>query len=168
MLDDFRTQNHFYGGNIGVGGWWYWGRWSINPNIQVALGDNVQFLDISGSQRFVSPTGQTQNFTGGLLALPSNIGHFRNNAFSVVPEVGINLGYNITPGIRAFVGYNFLYWTNVIRPGTSIDRSLDVTQIPNFPVSPTPAPVAGLHPAPLFHQVGLWAQGISFGLQFAY
>jgi hypothetical protein len=168
VLDSFRTQNHFYGGNLGLGALWYRGRWSVNANAQVALGDNVQILDINGSQRFVSPAGQVQNFTGGLLALPSNIGHFSNNAFSVVPEVGINLGYNFTPSLRAFVGYNFLYWSNVIRPGTSIDRSLDVTQIPNFPINPEPAPVPGQHPAPVFHQVGFWAQGISFGLQYVY
>ena len=87
------------------------------------LGDTVQILDINGSQRFVSPTGVVQNFTGGLLALPSNIGHFTNNAFSVVPEIGVNLGYQILPRLRGFVGYNMLYWSNVIRPGTSIDRA---------------------------------------------
>jgi hypothetical protein len=168
VMDSFRTQNHFYGGNVGVRAWWYRGRWSVMGSAQVALGDNAQILDINGSQRFVSPTGNVQNFTGGLLALPSNIGHFSNNAFSVVPEVGINLGYQILPAVRAFVGYNFLYWSNVIRPGTSIDRNLDVTQIPNFPLNPAPQPVAGQHPAPEFHQVGFWAQGLTFGLQFTY
>ncbi|MGH7174080.1 MAG: BBP7 family outer membrane beta-barrel protein [Gemmataceae bacterium] len=166
--DSFATQNHFYGGNLGVDARYYWGRWSVDVRGQVALGDNVQILDINGSQRFVSPTGVVQNFSGGLLALPSNIGHFTNNAFSVVPQIGLNLGYQILPNLRAFVGYNFLYWSNVIRPGTSIDRVLDVTQIPNFPLNPEPAPVAGQNPAPVFHVVGLWAQGISFGLQFLY
>jgi hypothetical protein len=168
VVDSFRTQNHFYGGNIGLGALWYWGRWSVNARAQVALGDTVQILDINGSQRFVSPTGVVQNFTGGLLALPSNIGHFTNNAFSVVPEASINVGYQILPSVRAFVGYNFLYWSNVIRPGTSIDRSLDVTQIPNFRLNPEPQPVPGLHPAPMFHEVGFWAQGLTFGLQFTY
>jgi hypothetical protein len=166
--DRFATRNHFYGGNIGADARWYWGRWSVDVRGQVALGDTVQILDISGSQRFVSPTGMVQNFTGGLLALPSNIGHFTNNAFSVVPEVGVNLGYQILPRLRGFVGYNFLYWSNVIRPGTSIDRALDVTKIPNFPLNPEPAPVQGLHPAPLFHEVGFWAQGLTFGLEFVY
>lgn len=166
--DRFATQNHFYGGNLGVDAFWYWGRWSVETRGQVALGDTVQILDINGSQRFVSPTGVVQNFTGGLLALPSNIGHFTHNAFSVVPEIGINLGYQILPRLRGFVGYNFLYWSNVIRPGTSIDRSLDVTTIPNFPLNPQPAPVQGLHPAPLFHEVGFWAQGLTFGLEFFY
>ena len=166
--DSFATQNHFYGGNLGADVRYYWGRWSVDVRGQVALGDNAQILDISGSQRFVSPTGVVQNFTGGLLALPSNIGHFTNNAFSVIPQMGVNIGYQILPNLRGFVGYNFLYWSNVIRPGTSIDRVLDVTQIPNFPLNPEPAPVAGQHPAPVFHEVGFWAQGISFGLEFLY
>jgi hypothetical protein len=70
--------------------------------------------------------------------------------------------------LRGFVGYNFLYWSNVIRPGTSIDRVIDVTKIPNFPVSPEPAPVPGLHPAPIFHEVGFWAQGLTVGFEFTY
>jgi hypothetical protein len=168
VTDRFATRNNFYGGQVGLDARWYWGRWSVDARGKVALGDTVQMLDISGSQRFVSPTGVVQNFTGGLLALPSNIGHFSNNAFSVVPEVGLNLGYQILPCLRGFVGYNFLYWSNVIRPGTSIDRNLDVTQIPNFPLTPEPAPLPGAHPAPIFHEVGIWAQGLTFGLEFMY
>lgn len=168
VTDRFATQNHFYGAQLGLGGRWYWGRFSIEGRGKVALGDTVQILDITGSQRFVSPTGVVQNFTGGLLALPSNIGHFSNNAFSVVPEIGVNVGYQILPYLRGFIGYNFLYWSNVIRPGTSIDRVLDVTQIPNFPLNPEPAPVPGRHPAPVFHEVGFWAQGVTFGLEFNY
>lgn len=168
VTDRFATQNHFYGGNLGADVRWYWGRWSVDVRAQVALGDTVQLLDINGSQRFVSPAGVVHNFTGGLLALPSNSGHFSHNAFSVVPMIGINLGYQILPHLRGFVGYNFLYWSNVIRPGTSIDRVLDVTQIPNFPLHPEPAPVLGHHPAPNFHEVGLWAQGLTFGMEFLY
>ncbi|HTU91087.1 MAG TPA: BBP7 family outer membrane beta-barrel protein [Gemmataceae bacterium] len=168
VTDRFATQNHFYGGNLGVDARWYWGRWSVDVRSQVALGDTAQLLDINGSQRFVSPTGMVQNFTGGLLALPSNIGQFSHNAFSVVPEVGANLGYQILPNLRGYVGYNFLYWSNVIRPGTSINPVLDVTQIPNFALHPEPAPVPGLNPAPVFHEVGLWAQGLTFGLEFVY
>jgi hypothetical protein len=166
--DYFGTQNHFYGGQVGLDARWYWGRWSIEGRGKVAIGDTAQILDISGSQRFVSPTGVVQNFTGGLFALPSNIGHFSHNAFSVIPEIGLNLGYQILPNLRGYVGYNFLYWSNVIRPGTSIDRGLDVTQIPNFPLNPEPAPVPGLHPAPIFHEVGIWAQGITAGFEYNY
>ena len=166
--DRFSTQNHFYGGQVGVDGRWYFGRWSIDGRATLALGDTVEQLTINGGQQIVSPTGAVQNFTGGLLALPSNIGHISNNAFSVVPEVGLNVGYQFTQYLRGFVGYNFLFWSNVIRPGNSIDRNLDVTQVPNFTVSPTPAPLSGNHPAAAFNQTSFWAQGISFGLAFTY
>jgi hypothetical protein len=168
VFDRFATQNHFYGGQVGADARWYWGRFSLDVRGKLALGATVQQLDISGGQRFVSPLGTVQNFTGGLLALPGNIGHFSSTAFSVIPEVGVNVGYQIFPHLRGFVGYNFLFWSNVIRPGTSIDRGLDVTKIPNFQLNPEPAPVSGLHPAPVFHNTGFWAQGINFGLEFTY
>jgi hypothetical protein len=168
VFDRFGTQNHFYGGQIGADARWYWGRWSVDTRVKVALGATTQQLDIDGGQTFVSPTGVARNFQGGLLALPSNIGHFTHTAFSVVPEVGLNVGYQITPKLRGFVAYNFLFWSNVIRPGPQIDRGLDVTQIPNFSLNPEPAPVSGRHPAPTFHESDFWAQGISFGLEFTY
>jgi hypothetical protein len=168
VFDRFATQNHFYGGQIGADALWFRGRFSVDVRAKLALGATVQLLDISGGQRFVSPLGTVQNFTGGLLALPGNIGHFSSTAFSVIPEVSFNVGYQILPHLRGFVGYNFLYWSNVIRPGTSIDRGLDVTKIPNFPLNPEPAPVPGQHPAPIFHNTGFWAQGINFGLEFTY
>jgi hypothetical protein len=173
VTDRFATQNNFYGGNLGADARWYWGRWSVDARAQVALGDTVQILNINGSQHLVPgvPTASglvVQNFTGGLLALPSNIGHFTHNAFSVVPEIGINLGYQILPNLRGYVGYNFLYWSNVIRPGTSISRVVDLTQIPNFLPNPSAVPPAPGTPAPFFHEVGLWAQGLTFGLEFVY
>lgn len=172
VQDSFSTRNNFYGGNLGADARWYWGRWSVDVRGQVALGVTAETLGITGGQQFIPgiPTaaGLTQHFTGGLLALPSNIGVFYHDAFSVVPMMFANVGYQVLPNLRAFFGYNFLYWSNVIRPGTSIDRVIDVTQIPNFPLHPEPAPLPGLHPAPIFHQVGLWAQGISFGFEFVY
>jgi hypothetical protein len=173
VTDRFATQNNFYGANLGADARWYWGRWSVDARAQVALGDTVQTLNISGSQQLIPgvPTASglvVQNFTGGLLALPSNIGHFTHNAFSVVPEIGFNVGYQILPNLRGYVGYNFLYWSNVIRPGTSIDRTVDLTQIPNFLPNPSAVPPAPGHPAPIFHEVGFWAQGVTFGLEFVY
>ena len=122
----------------------------MNARGLLAIGDTAQQLTISGSQRFCH-YGRCI-FTGGVLALPSNIGHFNHNAFSFVPEIGVNVGYQILPCLRGFVGYNFLYSTNVIRPGTSIDRSLDVTQIPNFALNPEPAPWPRQAPGPGFQR----------------
>jgi hypothetical protein len=108
---------------------------------------------------------------GGLLALATNIGRFTRDRFSAVPEVGVNVGYRITDHLRAFVGYNFLYWGNVVRPADQIDRVLDASLIPNFlnPQTGLPyTPTGALRPAVPFKETDYWAQGVTFGLEFRY
>ena len=121
-----------------------------------------QRLDIAGSETIVAPNGSSQSFNGGLLALPSNIGQFGKTKFSFVPEIGVTVGYQLTDKIRLYAGYNFLYWTNVIRPGGQIDRILDVTQIPNFTIAGA-TPAGQNRPAVLFRESDYWAQGIVIG-----
>ena len=60
--------------------------------------------------RCSTPTGM-QSFGQGFLAGPINIGHHTRNVFSVVPEIGFNVGYQVTEHVRLFAGCNFLYWT---------------------------------------------------------
>jgi hypothetical protein len=69
----------------------------------------------------------------------------------------------VTPNVQVYAGYNFLYWSNVIRPGDQIDRTVDLTFVPNAP----PVPPSGQNrPAPTFGQSDFWAQGVQFGVQF--
>jgi hypothetical protein len=166
VFDRFATHNQFYGGQIGVDGHYLYGPWSVDVRAKLGLGATEQTLDINGGQRFVGPDGTVGIFKGGLLALPSNIGHFSQARFSVVPEVGVTLGYQLTPRLRGFVGYNFLYWSNVIRPGDQIDTRLNVTNIPNFPTNSPPSNIN--RPLPLFHQSDVWAQGMLLGVEFTF
>jgi Putative beta barrel porin-7 (BBP7) len=55
------------------------------------------------SRSFLTPSaatersgGATVTTPGGLYALPGNIGHYTHDEFSVVPELGINVGYQVT------------------------------------------------------------------------
>jgi hypothetical protein len=167
VFDRFATFNQFYGGQVGVDGRYQYGRWTFGGFTKLGLGSTVQTLDISGFQHFMSPSGAASAFQGGLLALPgANIGHHHKSAFSVVPEVGINVGYQFTPHLRAFVGYNFLYWTNVIRPGDQIDTRLNVDKIPNFPTSSPPSSVN--LPSVPFRESNFWAQGFLCGLELTF
>ena len=34
-----------------------------------------------------------------------------------LPEIGVNVGYDVTPRLRVQAGYTFLYLSNVVRPG---------------------------------------------------
>jgi hypothetical protein len=165
VTDFFGTQNLFYGGQVGANLELRNGRWFADLRGSIALGDTHQSLVINGSQVHTQPGGAVATFVGGLLALPgANIGVFSQDHFSFVPEVRLNLGYEITPTIRVFLGYNFLYWYSVIRPGTEIDRVIDLTHAPNPP--PGLTPVVPTRPMPLFSQQGFIATGINLGVQF--
>jgi len=164
--DTFRTENHFHGGQIGLAGQLIRGRWSLDGRATVAFGNLTQMAEISGGQTLGLANGTVANFAGGLLALPgANIGRYTQNQFCVVPEVGLNVGYQLTSRLRFFVGYNFLYIGNALRPEGLIDSGVDVARIPNFPAgSTTPLPIA--RPAPQFNLSDYFVQGISFGVQF--
>ena len=65
---------------------------------------------------------------GGVYAQPSNIGSYNRNELSAIPEVGVNVGCQLTAHLRALVGYSFLYIAEVVRPGDQIDRTVNLTQ----------------------------------------
>ncbi len=178
VFDSFGTKNQFYGAQVGVAGRWYYERLSVDGIAKLALGITHQEVDVNGSQSLTLPNGTIQRSLGGLLALDSNIGHRSRDRFSVVPEVGVRLGYAVASWLRLTVGYNFLYWSSVARPGEQIDRGLDVTRIPNFLVNGqatlpsgmtvTPTPVNPPRPAPLFNSTDYWAQGLTFGIELTF
>jgi hypothetical protein len=163
LTDSFDTRNNFYGGQLGAILEMKRGCWSLDLRAKVALGTTNQRVNISGSELDTSlNTGQQVSFNSGLLALPSNIGSFSRNVFSVVPEVGLNLGYQVCPNLRVFVGYNFIYWNNVARPGGQIDTVLNTTQQSGGTL------VGPARPAFAFHNTDFAAHGVNFGLELRY
>lgn len=169
--DLFDTHNRFYGGQLGVSGELRRGRWVVTGTAKLALGVTQETLDVAGSTTlFQAATGNRVTLPGGLLAQPSNIRHYSRNSFAVAPEVGIKVGYQVTEHINAFVGYNFLYLSNVLRPGDQVDRSIDVTQVP-FALGSTVMlpPVTGVrHPVVPLRESDFWAQGVNVGVEIRY
>lgn len=174
LMDRFATANNFYGGQVGLIGELKRGPWSLDTTVKVALGDTHQTVTAMGSQM---GTLNGVPFTGpGLLVQPSNAGSRSRNEFSVVPEVGLNLGYQVTQHFKVFVGYDFLYWNNVVRPGDQIDPVLNVQaqrfnlgngqSIPVPPITQRPGDPA--RPMIQFRDSDFWAQGINVGLQFTW
>jgi hypothetical protein len=163
VTDSFETKNRFNGGQIGYAAEKTFDRWSLDGRASIALGNTHQTLDIAGYQTRLRPGMTTPDtFAGGLLATGPNLGHFTRDRFSVVPEVTVNAGYWLTPVIKAYVGYNFLYWSNVLRAGDQIDRTVDVTFVPNPPPG---VPFSGQYrPQPTFQQGHLLLNGIQFGI----
>ena len=142
VTDRFSTRNQFNGGQIGLDGEWNFGRFSLGGFTKLALGRNHETVSINGSTVF-TPVGQMPvTMPGGLLALGSNSGTFNQNRFAVVPEVGVKVGYRITDWCKAYVGYNFLYISDVMRPGDQVDLRLTRPSSRPSASRPHPGPAA--------------------------
>jgi hypothetical protein len=103
---------------------------------------------------------------GGVFALPTNIGRTSHNVFAVVPEGIFKIGIKMGDSGRFFVGYNFIYLSDAVRPGDQVDRSINPTQVAAL----NPAGVlSGIdRPRPLFNRSDFWAQGLMIGLETRY
>jgi hypothetical protein len=165
ITDRFATRNQFSGGQLGLDYECNWGRWLLGGFTKVALGNTHESVSINGNTIF-APVGQfPTTASGGLLAQGSNIGHFTDNHFAVVPEVGVKIGYRFSDWCRVYVGYNFLYISDVLRPGDQVDLRLNTAQVPRLgqaPALPIPPPVVP------FRHTDFWAQGVNFGVQFTW
>ena len=90
------------------------------------------------------------------------MGVYDRYRLSVVPEMGLTLGWDFTPQLRGTLGYDFLYWTGVARPGDQIDANLDSRQFP-------PAATANAtRPQFVLHTSDYSAQGANLGLDWRF
>jgi Putative beta barrel porin-7 (BBP7) len=174
LSDSFHTHNQFYGGQMGCRSETQLGAFVLSAEARVSLGDTQQVTTISGSTSQTAVAGGgTQTLPGGWLALPSNSGTFHHDAFTVVPEANLKVGYDVRPWLRLGVGYDFLFWSSVVRPGDQMlpEASAGAKvpppfgQVPTFPgVGPGAAPIP---PVP-YNTTSFWAHGLSFSAQFRF
>lgn len=162
VSDRFNTRNDFNGGEIGIATAWHRCRWSVESTMKVSMGNTHTQVDVNGTTVH-TPAGGTPEApqAGGLLALPSNMGLHESNHFTMVPELALNLGYDLTPRLRATFGYTLLYWSSVARPGDQIDMNIAPAQFP-------PATGASTRPEPTIRWSDYWAQGMNFGFDFRF
>jgi hypothetical protein len=76
----------------------------------------------------------------------------RSNQFAVVPEVGVNVGYECSQHLRFSVGYTFLDLTNAALPGAQIDALVRTPPSSSFP----------------FQSGNFWVQGLNLGVEFRF
>jgi hypothetical protein len=167
LTDSVYARNQFYGGQIGAHMSMKFERFHVDVDSQVALGPNHEVVAANGVSQLTTAAGVTSTASGGLLVLSrANIGRQSTDWFTVVPEVGVRLGYLITDNLRLHVGYSFLYINDVVRPGNQLTpavNSILVPTSPNFGGLGGPA-----QPAPQFRQDSFWAHGINAGVIFRY
>lgn len=96
----------------------------------------------------------------------SNIGSHEQDQFAFVPELGVNIGLQLTRRFKARVGYSFLWVSSVARAGEQIDPVVNVTQ---FPILSANGPLVGpARPSVKFADTDFWAHGLNFGFEVTY
>ncbi|MFN4260806.1 MAG: BBP7 family outer membrane beta-barrel protein [Gemmataceae bacterium] len=165
--DRFDARSQFYGGQIGNRFSFFLNDWlQLSWYNKVALGGTHQSVNAFGTTALTLPDGQTGVLPGALLTASSNIGRRTADQFAVVPEVGVNVNVRFCRWASASMGYSFLYWNNVVRPGAQIDPFVNPNLIPT--ALSFGAPGGPARPAPRMESSDFWAHGLNCGLRLSY
>ena len=157
--DVFDTENQFNGLDLGTMLRFRRACWSLDLITKVGIGNTRSVVLING---VAFQNGVQQTPAGSILAVSTNSGRFVNNSFTMLPEIGLNVGYQINPCWRFTTGYTLMYWCGVYRPGDQIDQHIN----PNlWPPLPLQGNNAGLWPQYPGRASDFWAQGVNFGLE---
>jgi hypothetical protein len=146
-LDSAGTHNRFYGGQLGAELVIHWYKCFVDLWGKVALGSNDETINVNGGTLTAG-----QPVVGGFLAPPEFIGSHHHDQFAVVPQIGVNVGYELTQHLRATAGYTFLYLSEAVRPGAETDA---------LSRSPRSAPFP-------FQTGEFWGQGLNLGIEFRF
>jgi hypothetical protein len=169
VIDDFRTRSIFEGAQIGVRTLLNVSCWDFMMDAKFAVGNTSQTLDIQGSSNLLTPSAPIRGgvpLPDGILAVASNRGRHVSDDISIIPEVNVSMGVNLSRCLRVSIGYNILYWSSVTRPGDQLSDRVDTRQAPtdfNFVRG-----FRGADPVAPFRQTDLFLHGISVGLTIGY
>jgi hypothetical protein len=163
--DQFNTRNQFYGGQVGGRVSWQGEYVALDVTGKVAVGATHQTIDVQGVSTQSGPDGGNGVFPGGFFAQTSNSGNHGATQFGFIPSVEVKFSVFITPQLRAFVGYDFLYWSQVVRPGNQVDRNVNLSQSAVFGGGTLIGPA---YPTVPFSRSDFWAQGLNLGLDFRF
>ena len=160
LADSFQTENSFLGGEIGLKARRRRGRLQADLGLAIGIGATRQESNISGSTQIGSANGVAE-FANGFLAQSTNIGNHEDTVFSIVPRLEVGLDWEFANGWSATVGYNLLYWTDVLRAGEQIDGTVNADLLAPGITGGTGAN----RPAAILNESDYLAHGISFGIE---
>jgi hypothetical protein len=166
--DHFGVHNNFDGAVVGLESECDFGRFYLDLRGKFGIGNVHETSSVSGTTSFVStdPTTPSQQFSGGVLAQPTNSGHFDRNRFSFLGEITVNGGVRFFDDhVKVYAGYNFLGLSKIARAGDLID-GVDLTTVPSANGAARTLAVSA--PAPKVDDGRFWAQGLNLGLAFEY
>ena len=155
--DYFATRNQYHAGVVGAIWEYDRGTGALSVRASVGLGNMREEVTIRGQTTTTPPAGVATTVDSGFLTQPSNIGTYVQNEFAAVPELAIRARWYLSDHLAISAGYNFIYYSKVVRPGEQIDRVLNLTQVPG--------PIVGdSRPAFSFQSGSLFLHGLTVGL----
>jgi hypothetical protein len=164
LSENFTTYNRFYGGQVGGQIACLLGPLTVDLVGKLNVGPMRETVSVGAFTRIIEPDGTiTTGNNQGLLVGPGNAGRFRHTEIAFVPEGSARISLAFNDNVSLMVGYSFIYFDRVVRPGNQIDRNVNVMPVgATGPVGPV-APVG-----PFFSTSTFWAQGLDIGLQFRF
>lgn len=162
VQDAYGTRNQFYGGQVGTRTSWTRGPFTLTSSGKVALGFTHEVVDRNGNSTIIDPINGNAFVVGGFYNQVSNIGIESKDRFSVALPGNIQLAYQVTQHISAFVGWDFIYISNVARPNDQVSLVINPNFLNGTPVVGPIAPRGGIA------TTEYWANGIQFGLSMQF
>ncbi len=152
-VDQFDARNRFHGAQLGLGADCSRGALLLEFAGKVALGQTAGVRGATGATAVRLVGGGFAAAPGGVYA---GAGASSVTSFGVLPEAAVRVGYRLRDRSCLYLGYNFLFLSDVVRPGDAIDPALDPTQ----PGAERTLGQVG--------RTGFWVQGITLGLELRY
>ncbi len=166
--DQFNARNRFYGLQVGLRAAYDSGPWVGTGVVKLGVGSMQQRVSVSGQldTNDFTNNGPVQTYPSGYFALPTNSGNHTQNQFAAIADIGLSLGYRLTPVATVYAGYSFLYLSNVVRPGAQINRNINPSYSVAYGGEPPAKPAGPAQPTFGFSTTDFWAQSLTIG--FAY
>lgn len=127
LQDSFGTRNEFHGVEFGLQAYkkhcWWW----VDGMAKLAMGGKRSTVTVDGETFTVVPGGGTNLAAGGLLTSQlTNIGHYDDSDFAVIPEFRFGAGAMVSCHCSVRAGYNIIVWGDVARAASHLPPGLQV------------------------------------------
>jgi len=156
--DQFRSENEFHGGEIGVHSKFYRGTVTLDVLAKVAIGGLRHDALVDGRTTTTIPGvfPLTSFSEGGLLTTPTSINRHSAKSFAALPELGVSATVPLTKNVSFQAGYTVLWLNDVVRAADLIDRRVNPTQLLGGTL------VGDAFPTALHTKSDFWMQGVNF------
>jgi hypothetical protein len=149
VRDQFRVRNNFHGAMLGLGYGGRVGAFTLDVTGRASLGHVWRRASIDGDTTVTTPGAAPVGLAGGVLTQGSNIGGHDEGKWTLIPELEMRLGYDVTSALRLTAGYSLLVLNDFARVGNLIDTT---GQPPAF------NPSAGV----------IWVHGLNLGAELRF